>query len=36
VAVGFWTVAVAWVGRELFADLGRRGASFVLRYREWW
>ena len=36
VAVGFWAFAAAWVGRKLFADLGRRGLSFALRCREWW
>ncbi len=35
-AVGFWAIALTWVGRELFADLGRRSASFLLRWREWW
>jgi hypothetical protein len=35
-AVGFWSLAAAWVGRELFADLARRLASTVVHWQEWW
>ncbi|HEY5962229.1 MAG TPA: hypothetical protein VIV60_36985 [Polyangiaceae bacterium] len=36
IAVGFWTLAVGWVGRELFLDLLRRGTHYVLHWRDWW
>ena len=36
VAVGFWAVALLWVGYAIFADLVRRFTSLLLGWREWW
>jgi hypothetical protein len=36
VAVGFWAVTLAWVGRALFVDLGRRLTSSIVHWRKWW
>jgi hypothetical protein len=36
IAVGYWTMALLWVGRGLFADLARRGVDWALRWRKWW
>ena len=36
IAVGFWALVAAWVGRELFTDLARRAARRVLSWQTWW
>jgi hypothetical protein len=35
-AVGLWSIAIAWLGRALFADLARRGLRALVEWRTWW
>ncbi len=35
-AVGVWAIVMAWVGRELFAELARRCVRVALNWRAWW
>jgi hypothetical protein len=36
VAVAFWSLAAAWVGRQLFGDLARTSLSALEGWRKWW
>jgi len=36
IAVVFWSFTMAWLGRELFADLARRARRAVIEWRAWW
>jgi hypothetical protein len=36
IAVAFWSLAMAWLGRDLFADLARRAGRALVGWRAWW
>lgn len=36
VAVGFWFLALAWLGRRLFFDLAQTAYGALRRWRTWW